>query len=58
MHYKLAVIIRKENVVADNLTGAELPNVVEGAWVDMIAVPAEMVVTVDVCAGLVEVAVD
>lgn len=42
----------------DNLTGAELPNVVEGAWVSMIAVPTEMVVTVDVRAGLVEVVVD
>lgn len=42
----------------DNLTGAELPNVVEGDWVSMIAVPTEMVVTVDVRVGLVEVVVD
>lgn len=63
MDSKLAPIIYQvvastEDIVVDNLTGAELPNVVEGAWVCMIAVPTEMVVTVDVRAGLLEVVVD
>lgn len=56
--YKLPPIIQQKDVVVNNLTGAEPLNVVEGAWVGMIAVPTEVVVTVDVRAGLVEVAVE
>lgn len=46
-----------EDIVVDNITGVELPNVV-GDCVDMIAIPTEMAVSVDVNAGLVEGVVD